>query len=209
LPPEYSTDVRWRLNRKKRFVCCNFIQRNLRKLFSENSEESSKRIFQPRIRSESGMKNLWTQVASVGEEFRPTEYECGNNRVQKAYQRSDMVTTFWNRQLPERWIGQGGSTSWPPRSPDYTPSHFSCGLRSANAYKPEQLEGSKTNSDFKNQSAFTAKCLARSRLSSWCVQGNKWSTYFTCIGNEKNFLSCSLQRCAFNFCVAITFLPIN
>jgi hypothetical protein len=34
------------------------------------------------------------------------------------------VTTSLNRQLPERWIGQGGSTSWPPRSPDLTPLDF-------------------------------------------------------------------------------------
>jgi len=35
------------------------------------------------------------------------------------------VTTFLNRHWPERWIGRGGSTSWPPRSPDLTPSTFS------------------------------------------------------------------------------------
>jgi hypothetical protein len=29
--------------------------------------------------------------------------------------------------------------------------------------------------------------LARSRLSSWCEQGNKWSTYWTCIGYETTF----------------------
>jgi hypothetical protein len=34
------------------------------------------------------------------------------------------VTTFLNRQFPERWIGRGGSTFWPPRSPDLTPLEF-------------------------------------------------------------------------------------
>jgi len=34
------------------------------------------------------------------------------------------VTTFLNRQLPERRIGRGLSTSWPPRSPDLTPLDF-------------------------------------------------------------------------------------
>jgi hypothetical protein len=51
------------------------------------------------------------------------------------------------------------------------------GLRSANAYNPEQLEGSNTNNDCKNWWAFIAKYLARSRILSWCVQGNKWSTF--------------------------------
>jgi hypothetical protein len=31
------------------------------------------------------------------------------------------VTTFWNRQLPERRIGRERSTYWPPRSPYLTP----------------------------------------------------------------------------------------
>jgi hypothetical protein len=31
------------------------------------------------------------------------------------------VTAFLNRQLPERWIGRRGSTSWSPRSPDLNP----------------------------------------------------------------------------------------
>jgi hypothetical protein len=35
------------------------------------------------------------------------------------------MTTFLNRQLPERWIGRGGvSTSWPLRSPDLNPLEF-------------------------------------------------------------------------------------
>jgi hypothetical protein len=51
--------------------------------------------------------------------------------------------------------------------------------------------------------------LARSRILSWCVQGNKWGTYWIFIGNKKKFLSCSLQWCEFSFCMAITFLSIN
>jgi hypothetical protein len=51
--------------------------------------------------------------------------------------------------------------------------------------------------------------LARRWISSCCVQGNRWSTHWTWIKYEKIFLSCSFQRRAFNFCVAITFLPIN
>jgi hypothetical protein len=29
--------------------------------------------------------------------------------------------------------------------------------------------------------------LAQSQISSWCVQGNKWSAYRTCIGYKKTF----------------------
>lgn len=35
------------------------------------------------------------------------------------------VTTFLNNTFPERWIGRGGPTAWPPRSPDLTPLDFS------------------------------------------------------------------------------------
>jgi hypothetical protein len=35
------------------------------------------------------------------------------------------VTTFLNIRLSERWIGWGGYTFWPPRSPDLTPLDFS------------------------------------------------------------------------------------
>jgi len=44
----------------------------------------------------------------------------------------------------------------------------------------------------KNWSAFIAKYLARSRISSWCVQGKKWSTYWTFTGNKKKKLFESL-----------------
>jgi len=82
-------------------------------------------------------------------------------------------------------------------------------LCSTNAYNPEQLEGSNMNSECKNWSVFIAKCLAWSQISSWCVQGSKWRTYWTFTGNEKDFLSYFSQWCEFNFCVAIIFLPIN
>jgi hypothetical protein len=96
----------------------------------------------------------------------------------------DEVTTFLNRQLLERWIGRGGNTSWSARSPDLTPSTFPVGLcdrgslRSATAYNSKQLEGWNKKSECKNWAAFIEERLARSRISSWCVQGNKWSTYW-------------------------------
>jgi hypothetical protein len=55
---------------------------------------------------------------------------------------------------------------------------------------------------------FFAKCLAWSQIS-WWVQSDKWNIYWTWIRYEKNFLSCLLQWFVFNFCVAITFLPLN
>jgi hypothetical protein len=125
------------------------------------------------------------------------------------------VTTFLNRQLPERWIGWGGSTSWPPWSPDLTPiDFFLWGFVKDEVNVPPMPITLKNLKD-RTRTAITkfislyCKSLARSRISSRCVQGNKWSTYWTCIGYEKNFLSCSLQWCAFNFCVDITFLPIH
>jgi len=51
------------------------------------------------------------------------------------------------------------------------------------------------NSECKNWSVFIAKCLAWSQISSWCVQGSKWRTYWTFTGNEKDFLSYFSQWC--------------
>jgi len=34
------------------------------------------------------------------------------------------VTTFLDEIFPGRWVGRGGSTAWPPRSPDLTPLDF-------------------------------------------------------------------------------------
>jgi len=30
------------------------------------------------------------------------------------------VTTFLDETFPGRWVGRGGPTDWPPRSPDLT-----------------------------------------------------------------------------------------
>jgi hypothetical protein len=34
------------------------------------------------------------------------------------------VTTFLDETFPGRWVGRGGPTTWPPRSPDLTPLAF-------------------------------------------------------------------------------------
>ena len=36
---------------------------------------------------------------------------------------AEMLPHFWMR-LPGRWVGRGGPTVWPPRSPDLTPLDF-------------------------------------------------------------------------------------
>ncbi|GBM20964.1 hypothetical protein AVEN_253749-1 [Araneus ventricosus] len=35
-----------------------------------------------------------------------------------------LVCDFLNETFPERWIGRGGPTTWPPCSPDITPLDF-------------------------------------------------------------------------------------
>jgi hypothetical protein len=37
------------------------------------------------------------------------------------------VTTFLDETFPGRWVGRGGPTAWPPRSPDLTPLDFFAG----------------------------------------------------------------------------------
>lgn len=37
---------------------------------------------------------------------------------------SNIVRTSLNERFPDSWIGRGGPTSWPPRSPDLTPLDF-------------------------------------------------------------------------------------
>jgi hypothetical protein len=32
-----------------------------------------------------------------------------------------MSTTFMDEKFPGCWVGRGGPTAWPPRSPDLTP----------------------------------------------------------------------------------------
>jgi len=34
------------------------------------------------------------------------------------------VITFLDETFPGRWVGRGGPTAWPPRSPDLTPLDF-------------------------------------------------------------------------------------
>jgi hypothetical protein len=68
------------------------------------------------------------------------------------------------------------------------PSNFSLclcerwGLRIVNACKHEELEGSNMNSDHKNWAFLTATYLARSLITSWCVQDDMWNKYRTLTG---------------------------
>ena len=36
------------------------------------------------------------------------------------------ITTFLDETSPGRWVGRGGPTAWPPRSPDLTQLDFFC-----------------------------------------------------------------------------------
>jgi hypothetical protein len=82
------------------------------------------------------------------------------------------------------------------------------GLRSANAYNPEQLEGSNTNNDCNNWLIHCKMFGTKSNIVLMCA-GQQMEHILNLHRIWKNFLNCSLQWCAFNFCVAIAFLPIN
>jgi hypothetical protein len=64
------------------------------------------------------------------------------------------------------------------------------------------------NSDCRNRSAFTAKFLAQSRISS-AVRRATDGEQTELERGVKNFLGCPLQRCQSNFCVAVILLQIN
>ena len=92
------------------------------------------------------------------------------------------ATTFLTRQLPIRWFRRGGFTSWSTRSPISTPWTFSSGaswkIRFAFLQYTQSWTGTIEQERLQNSRAFVAKCLARSRTSSWCVRGEvgEWNT---------------------------------
>lgn len=92
------------------------------------------------------------------------------------------ATTFLTRQLPIRSFRCGGST-WPTRSPIWTPSNaFLYSLVEDKVCVPSVHAtlnwNDRIRTNCKNSRAFVAKCLARSRTSSWCVRGRvgEWNT---------------------------------
>jgi len=123
-----------------------------------------------------------------------------------------------NRQLSERWIGRGGgSTSWPPRSPDLTPlDFFLWGFVKDEVYvlpMPINLKNLKDRTrtataktdqpllqNFWHEVEFVLMCAG---------QQMEQILNFRRKLKKKNFLSCSLQWCELSFCVAIIFSPIN
>jgi hypothetical protein len=44
--------------------------------------------------------------------------------MQKGLTSTEMLPHFWMRHFPGLWIGRGGTTAWPPASPDLTPLDF-------------------------------------------------------------------------------------
>jgi hypothetical protein len=143
MPLQYSTHMRWRLNRKKRFVCWCFVQRILRQLFSKNSEESSKRILRPRGRSESDVKKFVdTGCICTGKSSgRPSTSAETAGRVRQAHQRSPRKST--RRASRELNVPQPNVRNI---------------LRKRLAVRPYRLK--------LKGSAFIAKYLERSRISS-------------------------------------------
>jgi hypothetical protein len=100
------------------------------------------------------------------------------------------VTTFLNRQLPEGWIGRGRSTSWPPQSPYLTSlDFFLLGFVEDEVYFP-QVPLILNNLKDRIRTAIAKISLYCKMFGSksnivCCVQGNKWSTYWTCVGMKK------------------------
>jgi len=109
------------------------------------------------------------------------------------------VRTFLNKQLPEWWFRQWGSScDLPPVRPREGMTFPFC--QHANAWNPTQPDRMTLNSKWKYWTAFITECLAWSR--SWCMQGMwQYWTEYDMITNK--LMSCYLQCCVFNFCVAI------
>lgn len=110
--------------------------------------------------------------------------------------------------LPIRSFRCGGSTSWPTRSPIWTPSNAFLWCLAEDKVCVPSVHATLNNwnkNDRKNRRAFVAKCLARSRTSSWRVRGrvggmkHKLNLYHEWL---KSLFSCSSQRRA-----ATTFIP--
>ena len=40
------------------------------------------------------------------------------------------IMDYLDATFPDAWIGRGGPTAWPARSPDFTPLDFFCGVTS-------------------------------------------------------------------------------
>jgi len=96
----------------------------------------------------------------------PSYFKTNQMSFFNVMERHHTSTVRWQHS----WIGSCLSLDWPPQSPDDPPRLFPVvlcerwGLRSASACNPEQLEGSNTNSDCKNWSAFITKCFAYTEL---------------------------------------------
>jgi hypothetical protein len=127
----------------------------------------------------------------------------------------NVMTTFLTRQLPDPWVGRGESTSWPP-NPLPPPSRLCSvrfrerrGLRSTDAYDPEQIKGLNTNTVSAKTYPLLQNAWCKVEYQSWCVQGNKRNTYWTCKRHEKKLFWVALYSAVRLIFVAVTFLPRN
>jgi hypothetical protein len=121
--------------------------------------------------------------------------------------------TFLKRQLPQRWVGRGGSTSWPPRSPNLTPLDFFLrGFVKDEVYiQPMPIALNNLKARMRTATAKTDRPLLQNV---WhevecrfdvCTATNGAHTEF--VYSMKKWVDLySGERL---FCVDITFLPIN
>jgi hypothetical protein len=74
--------------------------------------------------------NTWQELVSVELQQVPT-LKCNDEHKNFIFEQVSApphfqrnVTTFLDETFPGRWVGRGGPTAWPPRSPDLTPLDF-------------------------------------------------------------------------------------
>src|SRR5215475_8559763 len=74
--------------------------------------------------------NTWQELVSVELQKVPT-LNCTDVHKNFIFEQDGApphfhrdVTTFLDETFPGRWVGRGGPTAWPPRSPDLTPLDF-------------------------------------------------------------------------------------
>jgi ATP-dependent protease HslVU (ClpYQ) ATPase subunit len=68
-------------------------------------------------------KNANENMSSQISELLPSVYKK-NKRASPHFHKE--ATDFLNRKFPEKLIDRGGLTTWPPRSPDFTPLDCFC-----------------------------------------------------------------------------------
>jgi hypothetical protein len=184
LPPEYSTDIRWRLNWK--LFCLSIM-------------------------------TCWSCGSAPATS---TQTKCCFQHDWMPPHIHNEVTTFLNRQLPQQWICWWGGGPLPGlHNLQIWPllTFFLWGFVKDEVYIPPMpIMLNNLKEQIWTAPAKTDKTLLQNVShevryhSDVCRVTNGAHTELP-YGMKKTFFfsSCSLQWCMFNFCVAITFLPIH